>query len=102
MTDRDLVRRAMACGLAVDARVDAVMTAPVVTIAAEADLHEAFGLFRTNGVRRLAVERDGRFVGMITIDDLLVDLAGDLADLARPLTAEIPFAHRDPAVPATA
>ena len=35
---------------------------------------------------------------MITIDDLLVDLAADLADLARPVTAEILFAHRDSVV----
>jgi CBS domain-containing protein len=101
VTDRDLVRRAMARGLATDARVDAVMTTPVVTIDAEADLHDAFGLFRTHAVRRLAVVLDSTFVGMITIDDLLIDLAGDLADLARPVTAEVLFAHRDSPVPAT-
>lgn len=101
VTDRDLVRRALARGFPGDARVDAVMTTPVVTIDADADLHDAFGLFRTHAVRRLAVVRDGTFVGMITIDDLLIDLAGDLADLARPVTAEVLFAHRDSAVPAT-
>ena len=101
VTDRDLVRRALARGLASDARIDAVMTVPVLTISAEADLHDAFAMFRSHGVRRLAVERDGRFVGMITVDDLLVDLAGDLSDLARPVTAEILFAHRDAPVPAT-
>jgi CBS domain-containing protein len=95
VTDRDLVRRALAPGLAPDVRVDTVMSSPVVTIAADADLHDAFSLFRTHGMRRLAVLRDGQFVGMITIDDLLVDLAADLADLARPVTAEILFAHRD-------
>ena len=100
VTDRDLVRRALARGVPADARVDGMMSSPVVTIAADADLHDAFALFRTNGLRRLAVERDGQFVGMITIDDLLVDVAADLADLARPVTAEILFAHRDPAVPA--
>lgn len=100
VTDRDLVRRALARGLPHDARVDAVMTMPVVTIAADADLHGAFALFRTHGIRRLAVVSDERFVGMITVDDLLVDLAGDLADLARPVTAEILFAQRDAAVPA--
>jgi CBS domain-containing protein len=98
VTDRDLVRRALAPGLGLDARIDTVMTSPVVTIAADADLHDAFALFRTNGVRRLAAVRDGQFVGMITIDDLLVDLAADLADLARPVTAEILFAHRDSVV----
>lgn len=101
VTDRDLVRRVLAPGLVSDARVDAVMTMPVVTVAADADLHEAFALFRSHGVRRLAVVRDDHFVGMITVDDLLVDLAGDLVDLARPVTAEILFAHRDAAVPAT-
>jgi CBS domain-containing protein len=51
-------------------------------------------------VRRLAVVRDERFQGTITVDDLLVDLAGDLSDLARPITAEVMFAHHDAAVPA--
>jgi CBS domain-containing protein len=101
VTDRDLVRRGLARGLPSDARIDGVMTTPVLTIDAEADLHDAFGLFRTHAVRRLAVVRDGAFVGMVTVDDLLMDLAGDLADLARPVTAEVLFAHRDSSVPAT-
>lgn len=99
VTDRDLVRRGLAQRMAPDARVDAVMSTPVVTIDAEADLHGSFVLFRTHAVRRLAVVREGRFVGMITIDDLLMDLAADLADLARPVTAEVLFAHRDSPLP---
>jgi CBS domain-containing protein len=101
VTDRDLVRRGLATGMEPDARVDATMTTPVVTIEADADLHDAFGLFRSHAVRRLAVVRDEHFVGMLTIDDLLVYLASDLADLARPVTAEILFSHRDSPVPAT-
>ncbi len=100
VTDRDLVRRALARGLPPDARVDSVMTTPVVTIDAEADLHDAFALFRRHAVRRLAVVDGRRFVGMVTIDDLLIDLASDLADLARPITAEVIFGHRDAGVPA--
>jgi CBS domain-containing protein len=102
LTDRDLVRRALAKAMAPDARVDAVMTTPVVTIDADADLHDAFALFRTHAVRRLAVVEHGSFAGMITVDDLLVCLTADLADLARPVTAELLFAHRDSPVPATA
>ena len=101
-TDRDLVRRGLAKGLSNEARVDAVMTAPVVTIDADADLHDAFALLRTHAVRRLAVVRSGQFVGMIALDDLLIDLAADLSDLARPVTAEVLFAHHDSPVPATA
>jgi len=99
VTDRDLVRRALAQGLPADGRVDGVMSAPVVTIDADADLHDAFALFRANAVRRLAVVRGEQFVGMITIDDLLMDLAGDLSDLSRPVTAEVVFGHHDSRVP---
>jgi CBS domain-containing protein len=99
VTDRDLVRRGLAANLPPDSRVDAVMTSPVVTIDADADLHQAFAMFRTNGIRRLAVIRRQRFVGMITIDDLLINLAADLADLARPLTAEVLFGHHEIPLP---
>jgi CBS domain-containing protein len=102
VTDRDLVRRVLAPGLTSDARVDAVMTTPVLTVAADADLHEVFALFRTHAVRRLAVVRGDAFVGMVTVDDLLIDVAADLTDLVRPVTAEVLFAHHDSPVPATA
>jgi len=101
VTDRDLVRRGLARGRSRDARVDGVMSSPVVTIDADADLHDAFARFRTNAVRRLAVVRGEAFLGMVTVDDLLVDLAADLADLARPVTAELLFGHHDSDVPAT-
>lgn len=101
VTDRDLVRRGLAKGMPADARVDGIMSAPVVTIGADDDLHSAFALFRTHAVRRLAVVRDGQFMGMITVDDLLIDLAADLADLSRPITGEVLFAHHDSPVPAT-
>ena len=74
--------------LAPTAPVEKVMSTPAVTIGAEADLHSAFKLFRTHAVRRLAVVDFDDFVGMITVDDLLVDLAADLFDLARPIAAE--------------
>lgn len=38
----------------------------------------------------------------MTVDDLLMDVASDLADLARHVTAETLFAHRHSEVPATA
>ena len=102
VTDRDLARRGMARGLPLDARVDAVMSTPVVTIAADADLHDAFALFREHALRRLAVVREERYVGMLTVDDLLIDLASDLGALAVPVTAQAIFGQRDAAVPATA
>jgi hypothetical protein len=50
------------------------------------------------GAWRTAVVRDGQFVGMFTIDDAPVGMARDLGDLARPITAELMFAHRVPPV----
>jgi CBS domain-containing protein len=100
VTDRDLVRRALATGMSLDARIDAAMSTPVITIDAEADLHDAFRLFRQHSVRRLAVVHESSFAGMISVDDLLIDLAADLADLARPVEAEIRSPHRDSEVPA--
>lgn len=99
VTDRDLVRRGMAKGFELDARVDSVMSTPVVTIDAEAELHDAFNLLSRHGIRRLAVIRQSQFVGMITVDDLLIDLAEDLSSLSRPVTAEVVFGHHDSPAP---
>lgn len=99
VTDRDIVRRALATGRELDARIDSVMTTPAVTIAADADLRDVYALFRTNPVRRLCVVRNETFVGMVTVDDMLVNLYGDLRDLARPVAAEVFFAHHDSPVP---
>ncbi|HET9731364.1 MAG TPA: CBS domain-containing protein [Acidimicrobiales bacterium] len=101
VTDRDLVCRALATGLEHSARVDSVMTTPVLTIEAGADLEVAYALFRTHALRRLPVVDHGRFVGMLTVDDLLMDLAAGLADLVRPITGEVIFGHHDAKVPAS-
>lgn len=101
VTDRDLVRRGLARGLAADVRVDALMSSPVVTIEADADLRAAYAIFRSNAVRRLVVTDRGRFAGVVAIDDLLINLAADLSDLVRPVTAEAIIGHRDTPVPAT-
>ncbi len=100
VTDRDLVRRAMARRMPTDARIDAVMSSPVVTIDALDDMHTAYSLFRCNAVRRLAVVSGDTFVGMLSVDDLLVELACDLSDLTRPVAAEVMFGHHDSPVPA--
>ena len=89
----------MANGYELDARVDSVMSAPVVTIDVDAESHDAFNLLSRRGIRRLAVVRDGQFVGMITVDDLLIDLAADLSSLSRPVTAEVLFGHHDSPTP---
>lgn len=99
VTDRDLVRRGLARGLPIDSRVDAVMSSPVLTIDADVDIHEAYDVFSLHRVRRLAVVDHGRFLGILSLDDLLVDAASDLVALVSPLAAEIAAPHRDSRVP---
>lgn len=101
VTDRDLVRRGLARGYAPDVRVDSLMSSPVVTIEADADLRSAYAIFRSNAVRRLVVTERGHFAGVLAIDDLLINIAADLSDLVRPVTAEAIIGHRDSPVPAT-
>jgi CBS domain-containing protein len=100
VTDRDLVVRGLARGLAADARIDAVMSMDVVVIDADADLHDAVGLFSTHPFRRIPVMSGGKLVGMLTVDDLLVDLSCDLGNLVRGVTAQVLFGHPEPQVPA--
>lgn len=100
VTDRDLVRRGMARGLPLDARVDAVMSTPIITVSADDDAHKVYEVLRNHALRRLPILSEGRFVGMITVDDLIIHLAADLADLARPVTGEVLFAQRDSRPPA--
>ncbi len=100
VTDRDLVVRAMARRLSPDARVDAVMSTDLVTMAPDADLRDAFGLFDEHAIRRLPLVAEGRLEGMITTDDLVIDLAADLARLVRPVTGQVLFGHPEPAPPA--
>ena len=94
VTDRDIAVRGVGRDLPADARVDAVMTTEVVTIEGDADVRAALPVFRTHALRRIPLVTDGRVAGMLTVDDLLIDLVNDLADVVRPITGEVVFGHR--------
>ncbi len=95
VTDRDLVVRGVARQLPVDARVDSVMTPDPIVLDAHADLRAALPIFRTHAFRRLPLVDGDRVVGLLTVDDLLVDLIADLGDVVRPVTGEVIFGHPD-------
>ncbi|OLZ69021.1 histidine kinase, partial [Streptomyces sp. IMTB 2501] len=86
VTDRDLALRGIGGGLDPTARVDAVMSVKAVTVEAGDDLQVAYRTFRRTGVRRLPVLDAERVVGVLTIDDLLLDVFRRLADLLGPVT----------------
>jgi CBS domain-containing protein len=89
VTDRDLAVRSLARGRALEERVGDVMTSDVATVDASSDITRAIAILRERGVRRLPVLDNGRLVGVITVDDLLVSLVTMLGALASPVLGEL-------------
>jgi signal-transduction protein with cAMP-binding, CBS, and nucleotidyltransferase domain len=107
VTDRDLVTPALARNVPLDARIDDVMSGGLVCIDADADLHEAYALFKHHAVRRLAVVQGHEVVGVLSVDDALVNLTAQMSTLGdelhgvvRGVTAQVLFGHREPQPPA--
>jgi CBS domain-containing protein len=96
VTDRDIVVRGVARNVAGDARIDALMTTEVIAVEANADLRAVLGVFRSHPIRRLPVMDQGTLVGMLTLDDMIVDLSADLCDLSRAVTGQVIFGHPEP------
>jgi signal-transduction protein with cAMP-binding, CBS, and nucleotidyltransferase domain len=93
VTDRDLVVRAVARGLPGDSRVDGVMSMNVIAIDAGADIRDAQRAFAEHAVRRLPIVDHGVVTGLLSLDDVLVALCGQLADATHGLTAQLLFPH---------
>jgi CBS domain-containing protein len=84
VTDRDLVVEVMAGGVDPSAIKlgDLVLRAPV-TVNRNASYADTVRLMAVNGVRRMpVVDSSGALVGIITLDDMLRQLASPLAALA--------------------
>jgi CBS domain-containing protein len=89
VSDRDLAVRGLGLGLLPNAPVDEVMTREPITIQGSDDLLESFPVFRRSGVRRLPVLEDSELAGIITVDDLLIWLVGELAAVATPVASNV-------------
>jgi CBS domain-containing protein len=81
VTDRDIVIRVVAEGR--DARTDKVgdfATYDPITVSVHEGIETVVARMRRHGVRRLpVVDEDGMAVGIVTADDLLVLLGGEIA-----------------------
>jgi CBS domain-containing protein/uncharacterized protein (DUF2267 family)/uncharacterized cupin superfamily protein len=93
VTDRDLVLDVVSNGTdAKDTPVGSVMRRPVATVDIDADLEEAVALMRVNSCRRLPVTEDGRIVGIVTLDDLIMDHVLDSETSASIIGAQLELA----------
>lgn len=85
VTDRDIVVEAVAAGIdPATLTVGEVMSRDPVTIEAGAELGWALKVMRDRGVRRLpVVDGSGRACGLVALDDILLQSATMLADVAQ-------------------
>ncbi|SRX95047.1 hypothetical protein [Sorangium cellulosum So0157-2] [Mycobacterium shimoidei] len=90
VTDRDLTVRALGRGLDPSTtKIADVMTPSPVTLSPSDSTADAIRLMRERNVRRIPLVDDGRVVGMVTLDDLILDEAAPLEDLAAIVEAQI-------------
>lgn len=74
VTDRDLTIRVVGAALDPQATpLGTVMTSPVATLPPSASQADALMLMQQRGIRRIPLVEEGRLVGMVTLDDLLLD-----------------------------
>ncbi|MGX2039679.1 CBS domain-containing protein [Methylocaldum sp. MU1018] len=85
ITDRDLVIEIVATELDPNSvAVGDIMSYELITAREDDGLWETLQRMRVKGVRRIpVVDRQGLLAGILTCDDLLEILAGELAELAK-------------------
>lgn len=94
LTDRDIVERVVAqrrdAGLV---KVSEVMTSAPTTVREDVSIESALALMRAHAVRRLPViDVQDQMLGVISLDDVLVLLAEEFADVGRLLERQTPQA----------
>jgi CBS domain-containing protein len=90
LTDRDLTLRLVAEELdPANTTVDRVMSAFPVYLTLQRDVREALEVMGEMGVRRLpVVNAKGRVIGIISLDDIIIELAHELGQVHKLLLAE--------------
>jgi CBS domain-containing protein len=90
VTDRDLMLRVLADELdPASITVSAVMSRFPAFLTEQRDLGDAIRLMREMRVRRMpAIDASGRAIGMLALDDVLVELAEQLDEVRQLLLAE--------------
>jgi len=71
VTDRDVIRRCLAKGLASDkTTVGSIESSPLITIGPDANMREAMDMMSDRDIKRIFVVEGGKIVGRITQTEL--------------------------------
>ncbi|MDP3940484.1 MAG: CBS domain-containing protein [Deltaproteobacteria bacterium] len=90
ITDRDLVVLLAEGGDPRKATIEGLVRAPIRTASVKETLHDVTRKMHHYGVRRIPiVDEEGRLVGIVSLDDVLLLLGQEMADLAGTIEAEI-------------
>lgn len=90
VTDRDLAVRVVGQGLdPTSTTLGEVMTTPVVTLSPTDSQLDAIRFMRQRNVRRIPLVEGDRLVGLVTLDDLLLDEAAPLEYLAAIVASQL-------------
>lgn len=92
VTDRDLTLEVVSRGSdATELSVSDVMTTNPFTVDQDEGIYEVLAQVSQEGVRRIPVTgEDGTLVGIVTLDDFVVLLAGEMQNVSDVIQAESP------------
>jgi CBS domain-containing protein len=92
LTDRDVALRCVALGkLPESIHIREVMSTPVRTVSETTPIEEAVFTMRSLGVRRLPVtDAHAKLVGIVSLDDVVDVIAGEVAEIGSLLRKETP------------
>jgi CBS domain-containing protein len=95
VTDRDLLSRVICARLDSEKTLaQDVMTADPVVGATEEPIERLLEKMRTARVRRLPIVREGKVVGLVSIDDIVAEIAIELGDVRAGLRGAVLGARR--------
>jgi len=84
ITDRDIVVRVVAEGKSLDTPVEEVMTKNVIVAHENDQIRDVIKIMREKAIRRLPVIDDnGNLSGIVTFDNIFVELADEIFNLSR-------------------
>lgn len=90
LTDRDIAVRATAMGIdPAHAPLASIMSDQVVTLDIQASRQDALNLMRSRRIRRIPLVENEKLVGIVTLDDLILDEAAPIEEIATVLEAQL-------------